>query len=50
MGWLFKLLFNELETSGRGSPVKNLPWQIYAGEAALLLGSTAIREDPAQSA
>lgn len=47
MGLLLKFLFNELETPGRGSPVKNLPWQFYAGEAALPLGSTAVREGPA---
>lgn len=45
---LFKFLFNELEMPGSVSAVKNLPWQFYAAEAALLLGSSAVREDPAQ--
>lgn len=47
MGPLFKLLFNELEAPVRGSPVKNVPWQFYAGEAALAPGSIAVREAPA---
>lgn len=50
VGLLLKFLFNDLETPSCVSPVKNLPWQFYAGGAALLLGSTAAREDPAQSA
>lgn len=46
MGLLIKLLLIELETPGGVSPVKTLPWQFHAEEAALLLGEHCYQRGP----